>query len=311
MNKIRVLTALGALVALTAACSSASTEATGSSEDALRVPSAAEIAGDIAYGQTQTVLYTEVPSFRAYSLAGKQGDSVDLWVRSPSGGDARAWLVRADGKTLAKNDDADASTMDAHIVTTLPRTETYFVVLRDANYEDNTFTVTLAGGGGSGAAIPASRLGTTYTAKASCSFLIEWADFQSSSSTCPDYGYGWGESVDLTFRIEGTAAKPELVANAYALDKVVTSYGTHKTIGWPETRIALDPQTGKGTQTTYAHYDSSPGPNSYCYGVAKGQTTWDGSVSGDQLSFAMYENMQHNTCCSAKRRTATCTLTMP
>jgi hypothetical protein len=306
MKKILVLAAVAI-----AACSSSRQEATGTSEDALRVPSAAEIAGDISYGQTQTVAYTEVPSFRAFRLAGNQGDAIDLWARSTTGGDARAWLVRADGATLARNDDADATTSDAHIVTTLPRTETYFVVLRDANYEDNTFTVSLAGGGGSGASIPAGRIGTTFTAKASCSFLIEWATFNSSSSTCPDYGYGWGESVDLTFRIEGTAAKPELVANAFSLEKVVATWGEKRTIGWPETRVVLDPATGKGTNTRYSNYDQSPGPNSFCYGVAKGQTAWTASVTGDKVEFDMFENMQTNTCCSAKRRTATCALTMP
>ncbi len=306
MKKILVLSAVAI-----AACSSSAQEPTGSSEDALRVPSAAEIAGDITYGQTQTVAYTEVPSFRAFRLAGKQGDAVDLWVRSTTGGDARAWLVRADGGTLAQNDDADATTSDAHIVATLPRTETYFVVFRDANYEDNTFTVSLAGGGGSGAAIAPERIGTTFTAKASCSFLIEWATYQSSNSTCPDYGYGWGDSVDLTFRIEGTTAAPVLVANAFSLEKVVASWGEKRTIGWPETRVSLDPATGKGTSSQYSNYDQSPGPDVYCYGIAKGQTTWQASVTGDKVEFDMYENMQTNTCCESKRRTATCALTMP
>lgn len=310
MKKIVSLSALVVAVAA-AACSSSKTDATGVSEDALRVPTSAEIVGDISYGQTETVAYTEVPSYRAFRLAGKQGDAVDVWVRSPTGGDARAWIVRADGATLAKNDDADASTLDAHVVTTLPRTETYYVVFRDADYEDDTFTVALTGGGGSGAAIPPSRIGTTFTAHASCSFLIEWADFQSSSSTCPDYGYGWGDAVDLTFRIEGTAASPVLVANAFSLEKVVATWGEKKTIGWPETHLSLDPATGKATNTQTSNYDNPPGPDVYCYGVAKGQTTFDASVTGDKLEFDMYENMQHNTCCESKRRTATCQLTMP
>lgn len=306
-----LFTSLFVASSLTVACSvsSPSDEATGSSEDELRVPSKAEILGDITYGQTLAVDYTEVPSFRAFRLAGKQGDSLDLWVRSPSGGDARAWVVRESGETLAKNDNADGSTLDAHVALTLPRTETYFVVLRDANYEDNAFTVRLAGGGGAGAAVPAERIGTTFTAKATCSFLIEWASYKNPS--CSDYGCGWSESVDLSFRIEGTPAKPELVATAFSLEKVVATWGEKRKIGWPETRISLDPATGKGKSNKYSNYDSSPGPNSYCYGVAKGTTSWSGAVTGDKVTFDMFENMQTNTCCSARRRTASCTLTMP
>jgi hypothetical protein len=297
--------------ALAAACSSSSAdgEAVASSEDALRVPSVAELLGDIAYGQTRAVDYAEVPSLRAFKLAGKQGDAVDLWVRSPSGGDARAWILRADGKALAKNDDADASTLDAHVTATLPRTETYYVVFRDANYEDNAFTVALAGGGGAGAAVPPERIGTTFTAKASCSFLVEWGDYK--YPTCGDFGYGWGESVDLTFRVEGTPAKPELVAGAFSLEKVVATWGEKRTIGWPETRIPLDPSTGRGRTERWSRHDRPPGPGSFCYGVAKGTTTWSGSVSGDAVTFELFESMQTNSCCKARRRTASCALAIP
>ncbi|AKU97491.1 hypothetical protein AKJ09_04155 [Labilithrix luteola] len=310
MKKISFV-CLGAFLAMACSASAPEGEVAESADSALRVPTTAEILGTIDYGQSLTAEYTEVPSFRAYRLAGKSGDSFDLWVRSPSGGDAVAWLLRSDGKTLVKNDDADGTTSDAHIALTLPRTENYFVVFRDANYEDNTFTVSLGGGGGSGAAVPSNRLGSTVTAQAQCGFLIEWATFVSSSSTCPDFGYGWSEPVDLTFRIEGTETKPVLVADAFSFEKVVSSDGGKKTIGWPETRIELDPASGKGSSNRYSNVDNRPGPNTYCYGISKGQTVFNGSVTGDKISFEMFENLQHNTCCASKRRTAQCTLTIP
>ncbi len=270
-----------------------------------------ELVGDIAYGQTVKVAYTETPVYRALKLVGRQGDHVDLWVRSSTGGDARLWLVRESGKTFAQNDNADPSTLDAHLTVELPRTETYWVVIRDREAEDNTFEVTLAGGGGAGAAVPASRIGTTLTADASCSFLIEWGDFVSRTSTCPDFGYGWYDPARLTFRFEGTASAPVLVASAFSMEKEVASWGEKRKVGWPETRIALTPATGAGTFTVTSNRGSPPGPNSFCYGVAKGRQTYSASVTGDKLTFEMNEQMQTNSCCSAHARRASCTLTMP
>jgi hypothetical protein len=307
MNPLLKLSFGGAILLALAACSSVSVDEVETTHDALRVPTADEILGDITYGETHAVAYTEVPSFRAFRLAGKQGDALDVWARSPSGGDAVLWLVRQDGRTLAKNDDADGTTSDAHLVLELPRTETYFIVLRDANYEDNDFEVSLLGGGGGGAAVPDARIGTSFSAPASCSFLIEWATYQSPG--CGEYGYGWGEEVLLSFAIEGTSAAPELVARPFSLEKQVATWGEKRTIGWPETRIRLDPATGAGKQSRRSHSEGYGG--GYCRSVAKGDTTWSGTVTGDKLTFDMFESMQTNSCCSARKRTARCTLTLP
>src|SRR5690606_34147525 len=133
----RILFAAAAsTVALLGCAPTPTSETLGTTDDTLRVPTAPEIVGDSTYGDARNIAYAEVPSFRAFRLAGKEGDPVDLWVRSTMGGDAIAWLVREDGTTFARNDDAAATTKDAHLALRLPRTETYFVVMRDANYED-------------------------------------------------------------------------------------------------------------------------------------------------------------------------------
>lgn len=100
-----------------------------------------------------------------------------------------------------------------------------------------------------------------------------------------------------------------LVAKAFALDKTVSSYGSKRRIGWPETRIPLDPATGRGESSRRSNQSNPYG--SYCHAVAKGLTTWAGTVTGDKLAFDMNESMQTNTCCPAKARRASCRLTMP
>lgn len=284
---------------------------TGESASALRRPSAAEIVGDITFGQSLTVSYSETPIYRAFKLAGKQGDKVDLWVRSPSGGDARVWFIRESGKTLAQNDNADATTLDAHVTLDLPRTESYFVIVRDQNFEENTFTVSLGGGGGSGAAIPASRIGTSVTLDATCNFLIEWGTFQSRTSTCPDYGYGWYDPARFTVRFGGTAASPTLTVSSFSMEKEVASWGEKRTIGWPEVSIPLDAATGAGA--TGVSYNQTPmsGPGAWCVGMLKGRVGHSATVSGDKLTFEMNENLQTNTCCGSHARRATCTATLP
>lgn len=300
-----------AAFATTAACATDPAAESVSSTDAeLRVPRGPEIVGDITYGETKSVSYTEVPTYRAFRLAGKTDDVVDLWVRSTTGGDARAWVLRQDGKNLAKNDDADVTTSDAHIVVTLPRTETYYLVLRDANDEDNDFEVTLAGGGGGGVAVPPNRIGTTATVRAECNFFIEWSEFKSATSTCPQYGGGWIEEVDLDVAIGGTSAAPKLTMRAFSKERVLSTWGAKKTIGWPETTLDLDPATGRVTSTR--HFNTPPSSyGGYCNGMTKGPRTFQASVTGDKLTFDMFESLQTNTCCDANERRAQCKATLP
>ncbi len=308
MKSITVCAVVSALTTVTACAGGrgAPGDEVVTSDAELRVPSASEIVGDITYGETKAVAYTEVPTFRAFRLAGTEGDVVDLWVRSTSGGDARAWVLRQDGKTLARNDDADATTSDAHVVVTLPRNETYFLVLRDANDEENDFQVSLAGGGGAGSAVPANRIGTSATVRATCSFLIEWHELKNPG--CPDFGNGWGEAVDLDVAIGGTASKPELTVRAFSKEREVSTWGTKKTIGWPETKVSLDPKTGKGSATR--HFNTAP-QGQFCASMTKGPRTFAASVTGDKLTFDMFESLQTNACCNARKRTASCTATLP
>ncbi len=108
-----------------------------------------KIAGSLDFGQTSvSTKYTKSPKYRAFKFAGNQGDAVDVWVRSTQG-DAVAWLLDNNFKTLATNDDADSTTLDAHLVATLPASAsaTHYIVFRDYNLATHYFTVALAGGG--------------------------------------------------------------------------------------------------------------------------------------------------------------------
>jgi hypothetical protein len=136
------------------------------------------IVGSLDYGQTSaSTKYTHTPRYRAFKFAGNQGDLVDVWVRSTDGGDAVAWLLDNSFHVVASNDDADDTTFDAHISTTLPAnaSATHYIVFRDYYTDPAHFTVTLAGG----AATPACQIdddcagfhaGTSETAVPECNF---------------------------------------------------------------------------------------------------------------------------------------------
>jgi hypothetical protein len=127
------------------ACAASEEPAADTEAEALRALKPQEIIGALAYGETSApVEYTETPLYRAYKFQGKAGDLVDVWVRSSSGGDAHAWLLRSSFSTLASNADADAQTRDAHITAKLGSTGTYYIAFREENREEATFTVSLA-----------------------------------------------------------------------------------------------------------------------------------------------------------------------
>ena len=136
--------------AFTVGCSSARSadgaeggENAESAESELRALKSNEIVGTIQFGQTVGPLaYTEQPLYRALAFNGTKGASVDIWVRS-SDGDARAWLTSSSFSTLAANDDASLGDRDAHLVKTLSKTGTYYIVWREKNREDATFRVSL------------------------------------------------------------------------------------------------------------------------------------------------------------------------
>ena len=124
------------------ACASAPAEEVDA-ESALRALGANEKVGDIAFGESETVAYSETPLYRALRVSATKGDSIDAWVRG-IGLDAKAWIVNAASRTLASNDDADGSTRDAHVRVTASATADYYIVFRDKNGEDGTFSVSLA-----------------------------------------------------------------------------------------------------------------------------------------------------------------------
>jgi hypothetical protein len=106
-----------------------------------------KIVGSLDFGTTSaTVKYTSSPRYRAFKLAANGGDTVDAWVRSTKG-DAVAWLLDNDFNIVASNDDADHTTLDSHIVATVPASAsaTHYIVFRDYSLESHNFTVQLAG----------------------------------------------------------------------------------------------------------------------------------------------------------------------
>src|SRR5262245_29404261 len=97
--------------------------------------------GALDEGQTRKVYYTSSPRYRAYTLDG--GGAIDLWVRSETG-DALAWVLDSRFRVLAKNDDADETTYDAHLALTLPDHQSHYLVMRDYDYSRGWFSVTRA-----------------------------------------------------------------------------------------------------------------------------------------------------------------------
>lgn len=137
--------ALTVLSAFAPACVAPAEEetTTQSSDSALVTLGSNEIIGTLCYGQTSApVAYNDTPKYRAFRFEGVAGDAVSIWVRSKNG-DARAWLVDAAFLNVAMNNDADATTKDSHVVTTLPATGTYYVAFREVSQEDATFVVSL------------------------------------------------------------------------------------------------------------------------------------------------------------------------
>ncbi len=95
-------------------------------------------------GSSQSADYTGSPRYLAYTLSGHTGDIVDIWVRSADG-DAIAWLTNSRFKIVAKNDDAEDSTRDSHLVQTLSASGTYYVIFREYDGNQASFDISLGG----------------------------------------------------------------------------------------------------------------------------------------------------------------------
>ena len=105
-----------------------------------------KLLGSLDYGQSAaSAKYTHSPRYRAYKFGGNEGDRVDVWVRS-NDGDAVAWVLDNSFQVVASNDDADDTTLDAHVVTTLPASDsiTHYIVYRDYSLATAHFSVDLA-----------------------------------------------------------------------------------------------------------------------------------------------------------------------
>jgi hypothetical protein len=147
---------LASLLLLLAGCSSSSGKAPAN-EEALHgaqlssiFASGTQVLGSLSYGQrSASVPYSDPPRYRGFTFEGSTGDAVSIWVRS-SNGDAIAWLLDASYQVIAKNDDADRTTLDSHIEATLPVNATYFIVFREFELGAATFQVQLDRGAGVG-----------------------------------------------------------------------------------------------------------------------------------------------------------------
>ncbi len=108
------------------------------------------LVGSLDYGQTSAdVRYHNPPQYRAFKFGGAKGDKIQIDVSSANG-DSVAWLLDNSFKVIAKNDDANDSTLDSHIAATLPGNTnpaiiTYYIIFREYSKLDATFKVKLTG----------------------------------------------------------------------------------------------------------------------------------------------------------------------
>jgi hypothetical protein len=131
-----------------------------------------KLLGTLVDGDAKHAAYTKTPRFRGYDFHAAAGDQVDVWVRSTTG-DALAWVLDGKFRVIAKNDDADATTTDAHLAVTLPDSGVadgrYYLVFRDYHAQSRPFTIafhtTPAGGAGWEARVEAktTELVSAYT----------------------------------------------------------------------------------------------------------------------------------------------------
>jgi hypothetical protein len=200
-------------------------------QEELRALRPAEVRGQIAYGETKTDTFNAGPSgYSAYAFNGSAGDHVDLWVRSSMGGNAMAWLLRDNFRTLARNDDASPGVFDAHIRVKLPSSGRFYVALRDAAGRNATFSVALrriedSDGGvpndaaavGSGDSGRKPRVGFRYSGR----FQPGGGLIESAAQVCAASNY-WGDSCGRC--IAGPAAPGvALVSGPNALTPTIIS----------------------------------------------------------------------------------------
>ena len=101
-------------------------------------------------GEARTAKYANPPRYAAFTFYANGGEEVDAWVRGQKGtdDDAVAWILDAKtGAHLASNDDATATTRDAHLVAKLPAKlgtkAKLLLVFRDYALKKALFTVSV------------------------------------------------------------------------------------------------------------------------------------------------------------------------
>jgi hypothetical protein len=98
-------------------------------------------------GEVRTTRYTNPPKYSAYSFNANGGEEVDVWVKGQGRQDAVAWILDANGRMLAYNDDAAEGGLGSHITTKLPArigTKAKLrVVFREYTLSPATFSVSV------------------------------------------------------------------------------------------------------------------------------------------------------------------------
>jgi len=102
------------------------------------------VIGTLLHGQPSGLVgYFNPPRYRAFRFAAAQNDRLDIWVGCEDG-DAVAWVLDTNYRTLAWNDDAHVGTTDSHIVLTIPSTQpVFYLVFREYNCQFSHFRVEL------------------------------------------------------------------------------------------------------------------------------------------------------------------------
>ena len=84
------------------------------------------VVGTLLHGQPSGLVgYFNPPRYRAFRFAAAQDDRLDIWVGCEDG-DAVAWVLDTNYRTLAWNDDARVGNTNSHISLTIPSTQPVF-----------------------------------------------------------------------------------------------------------------------------------------------------------------------------------------
>jgi len=101
------------------------------------------VVGRLLFDQSALAGYFDPPRYRAFQFSAAKGDALDIWVRSEDG-DAVAWVLDTNYRTLAWNDDAYVGTTDAHIRLVIPASQPiFYIAFREFNFTFSHFWVTL------------------------------------------------------------------------------------------------------------------------------------------------------------------------